>query len=346
MQDVEISMVEYLLAIVKRWYIIVLFMVVALCVAELYNRSVPDVYRAECVILPENSQNLGSGGVALAAQFAGLSLGQDQTNSKKIEIFLKSKIFAKRVARKIRLYDVVIQGLPMLSEKVVSADPLISESEKVLRGANILLGMINVVPNVSVGTMRVIVEAQYPKLAFDVNKQVMLELKSFLQDEDFTKAKKKRVFIGDQLLAIKRELLETGKKLSQSNSGNKFSTISSTVDVNLQLFSSNIAEGVDSGQLESDNTVKNVPQQTYFEFEISKKQTLLTLDTLMTQQYEIAKIEEQRENATFQIINEVELPEQPYIMKKRIIMYVSLLLAFFVALLYIFGLEYYNRVKS
>ena len=353
--DEEISLIEYFQAIKKQWLVVILIIVAFSLGGLLLSWRFPTVYRAESVILPIESQGMSlGGGMGMLAQMVGISSPTGTvTIAKKIELYLKSKVFAKRMVERHHLDKVF---LLYKNEKQKELFESKSSEEKLQMTAKELIKMIKVIPNESFGTLQIVVESYGPKLAADLNGKILTELEGFLNDEEITNARKKRVFIGQQLLLNEKELLKTGKSLAHFNKINRVSEVSSTVDVTLRLVSSGIASSMelldddakDNGMKNESvegEIVENVPQQTYLEHSLLRKEILGTVQTMLYQQYEMAKIDEKKENTTFQIIDEVEVPGAPYTAKQRIVIFGSVVVGFFMALLYAFIQQYLFKIR-
>lgn len=189
----------------------------------------------------------------------------------------------------------------------------------------------------------------------------LVELKNFIQRNHVTSARRNREFVGAQLIEVQKELLEAGKNISNYYQQYKIPTSSSKIDVQvfLPLYSNLISgeevffdfsmdqrkELLDSlmkGKKEIKEkieqvVVKDVPQQNYLEYLTVQKILLTKLQTLLAEQYEMARLDEAKESLSFQIVDGPVFPKKASSPKRRIIilagMVASIMLGFFTIIL-------------
>lgn len=65
-----------------------------------------------------------------------------------------------------------------------------------------------------------------------------------------------------------------------------------------------------SSAVDDEKFVKNVPQQVYLQYLTLHRSLLVQINTLLTQQYEMAKINEMKDELAFQVIDPARVPEQ------------------------------------
>jgi tyrosine-protein kinase Etk/Wzc len=94
------------------------------------------------------------------------------------------------------------------------------------------------------------------------------------------------------------------------------------------------------------NVVKNVPQQVYLTYLMLRRELLAKVNALLTTQYEMAKIEEAKEDLAFQVIDKAVPPVHKFAPKRAQICIMSFMAALFGAIFLAFFREYIRRVKK
>ena len=116
--------------------------------------------------------------------------------------------------------------------------------------------------------------------------------------------------------------------------------------------SSNEAEALLSQKAEVEKklaearTVRDVPQQVYLSYLMLRRELLGKVNALLTTQYEMAKIEESKEDLSFQVIDYAVPPVKRYKPQRAKICIMSFFAALFVAVFIAFFREYLERVKA
>ena len=91
---------------------------------------------------------------------------------------------------------------------------------------------------------------------------------------------------------------------------------------------------------------KDIPQQVYLQYLTLRRELLIKMNALLTQQYEMAKIEEAREELSFQVIDSAEAPEKRFKPKRKQIVMVAFFASIFLAVFLAFFLEYIEKMKA
>ncbi len=94
------------------------------------------------------------------------------------------------------------------------------------------------------------------------------------------------------------------------------------------------------------NMVKNVPQQVYLSYLMLRRELLGKVNALLTTQYEMAKIEESKEDLAFQVIDRAVPPVRRASPKRAQICIMSFMAALFGAIFLAFFREYLERMKA
>lgn len=92
--------------------------------------------------------------------------------------------------------------------------------------------------------------------------------------------------------------------------------------------------------------VPNVPQQVYLSYLMLRRELLGKMNALLTTQYEMAKIEESKEDLAFQVIDRAVPPMKKFKPKRAQICIMAFFASLFVAVLLAFGREYLAHMKA
>jgi uncharacterized protein involved in exopolysaccharide biosynthesis len=217
----------------------------------------------------------------------------------------------------------------------------------------VLGGFVNFEGDENKGTIKISSTAEDPKLAMTIVDSYVRNLQKYLNDNSITVAKRNRIFIEGQLEQNKRELLEAGKMLNAFYKGERISNIESKIDVPLASETTNVQlNELQRQKNELDQkineiaVIKDVPQQVYLQY-LNLRRTLLSqVNSLLTQQYEMAKISESKEDVTFQVIDPPQVPEIRSWPKRKLIVVVSFMGSFFLAIFVVFFMEFIKKLKS
>jgi len=164
------------------------------------------------------------------------------------------------------------------------------------------------------------------------------------------------MFIEEQLELNKRELLAAGKELNEFYKNERVSNIESSVDVaishakvagdNKDFVSLQKQKDEIDQKINELKILKDVPQQVYLQY-LNLKKTLLTqVYSLLTQQYEMAKIQESKEDLSFQLIDPPQVPDKRSKPKRKLIVMVAFISSVFIAVFVSFLLEYIQKFRS
>lgn len=326
--------------------------------ATLISIFLPKTFKASAVIMPIGGKSGGSGGLAaLAGQLSGMpslaGLSGANSPTQQFMSLLKTRTLAEVVINENNL-------LPALLKKL-SDDPALNMERgvKVLRTEHITF-----TEDKKGGIITIDAVFQDPRLAADVANGYVAGLQQFIKGNALTVAKRNRIFIEKQLAENDSDLLQAGKEINEFYKGGKVSNIDAFIDVPLNSFLSAGEQKIAPDdifsidkfetilkkkrdveeQLGALKVVKNVPQQVYLQYLALKKTILVQVNGLLTQQYEMAKIEESKEELAFQLIDPAIPPTMRYSPKRGQIVMTSFFSSFFLALAAIFFAE--SKKKS
>ncbi len=350
----QANILDYWRTLMKRKFSIAATVFVLTVVAIIATLVWPKTYRGEVILMPVGGAK--DGGLAAITSQLGLGsllggMGKVASSSSQLMAVLKSRSLAEEVIGKFDLMKVFFleprKKVPTLEDAVeaFSSHVKFAEDKK---------------------SQLIIIHTVFrdPKLAADVANGIVERLQTDLQKYTFTTAKRNRVFIEGQLERNKADLLEAGKALSGFYSENKISNVRPSVDVDLSVTRPVAEPSPDRGsvpegsvkdlqkkaaeideKLKGSQTVRDVPQQVYLQYLTLRRDLLAQVNALLTQQYEMAKIEESKEDLTFQVIDSARVPINRYKPKRTQTVVVCFVASFFIAVVYAFFREYLDQLR-
>jgi len=208
--------------------------------------------------------------------------------------------------------------------------------------------------NMKNGTITISTEFKDPKISTDVANGYVEGLQELISKNSFTVTKRNRIFIEGQLAQNKRELLEAGKELNEFYKSGKVSSVKSTIDVSVESNQiSNTDQAIISVEMLRKNKedieskiVKGVPQQVYLQYLTLRRNLLTQINTLLTQQCEIAKIEEAKDELAFQVIDPARVPEKRSKPKRKQMVMMVFVSSLFLSVFTAFFMEYLEKIKQ
>ena len=84
--------------------------------------------------------------------------------------------------------------------------------------------------------------------------------------------------------------------------------------------------------------------QVYLQYLEARSQIAIQINSLLTQQYEMAKSEESKEDPNFQVIDWARVPDEPFKPERRKIVTISFIMSFGMAAFGAFFWEYLERM--
>jgi uncharacterized protein involved in exopolysaccharide biosynthesis len=97
-------------------------------------------------------------------------------------------------------------------------------------------------------------------------------------------------------------------------------------------------------EIRTAQVVEAVPQQVYLQYMTLKRNLLEQTNVLLTQQYEMAKIEEAKEDLNFQVVDPARIPRGKARPQRGKMAIAGLFVSLFVAVFYAFTHEYVERL--
>jgi len=358
MEEQAINILEYW-AVLKRGLRRILLMTFAVTVLSAgISLILPKTYRAEALLMPLGGSKVGVSAVVSQMGLGGLlgGLGGGSSNSIQIMAILKSRTLAERIIEKDDLLPVLFPKKWDAEAKKWKKDAPTMED-----AVNQLKQFVSFVEDKKDQTILLAAELRDPNLTANVLNDYIKELAVHINQNTFTMAKKNRIFIEGQLERNKIELLSAGKELTSFYSANKVSNAVPTVDVDVALkktidsskggtFDASLdelqkqLEDVNQ-QLDADTVVKQVPQQVYLQYLTLRQDLLGKVNVLLTQQYEMAKIEESKEDLTFQVIDWAKVPIKRFKPQRSRIVITTFVMALILSVFLVFFREYIAKLK-
>lgn len=362
----EINLLDYWRVIVRWRKTIILIVVLITLSSALFSLFLPRIYQAKTTIMPLSAQQ-GTGLSQLISSGAGggFNLFGDFTarsSSPRLLALLKSQTLAEKVISKHNLMKALYPDLwDNENQKWKTNDT--QKIPTVENGANNLLGQLSFTEHRETQLIEVKAEMRDPKLAAEVINNYAKELAEYINKNTFTATKRNRIFIGGQLERNRAEFLKSGKELSDFYTVNKISNIAPTVDVDISFDTSSrqaLPEITDvqkkteelqkkveemEVQVQKAKILKGIPQQVYLEYLTSRHRFLVEISAILARQYELAKIEEAKEDLAFEVIDRARVPEKWVKPKRRQIVMMAFAMSAFLAIFYAFFREYLEKIK-
>lgn len=369
MQDA--GLFDYLKILYKRKNIIGLIVMIGTVCVIVYSLIVPKTYLSYAVIMPISGKGMNTtisatGSLGGLAALAGVGGGTPQ--NLQFLALLKTRTLAERVIENCDL-------IPLLSNGGKQADI----SMENLTGD--LLSHLDFTNEMKSGVLTITAEFQNPMTAAYVVNCYAQGLQQFINENTFTVAKRYRIFIGEQLYQNKKQLIESGKELNEFYKGNRISSIDSKIDVPLEIeldyksfkndnlivdsemqskmetlkkqkeevddFLEKInVENVSTDDKQYKNIIRSVPQHVYLQYLTLRRNLLTQINTLLTQNYEMAKMEEAKDELAFQVIDPGRVPETRFKPKRRKMVMTGFIVSLLMGCLMVFSMEYYSEIKK
>ena len=367
----ETSILDYMRALSKGKWFILLFTVLGTIIGVSSYYLLPKKYKAEVSLMTISSS--GTGGIGgLASQInsmpmMGSMLGDlgkmGGGKSKELVNILKSRTLAEKIIERFDLKKVLFA-----SQYDPKTNTYFAKFPEILRPIPVMEDVVwrfhkkvlKVEEEKKTTLIKMSVTMKDPVLAAKVANRMVLELQDFIENNSLTIAKRNRIFLEEQLVKTRVKLLETGKELNQFYADNKISSVVPQIDVNVgayQVTSKPFAEfqeefnNLAQQQREIEEKkeqarVSRVPGQIYLQFLTLSRELQIRVYGLLTQQYELAKIEEAKEDLAFQVIDKAEVKERVSSPQIIVTLPAGLFGGFFLGILFVLFRDFIQREKA
>lgn len=363
----EIDPIQYVKILFRRKKLIASVVAVCCFISIVVSLLLPKVYRANAVIMPIGSQRKGG----LASMMGGesaLGLGEllggvvgGQSSNSQLMTLLRSRTLAEMVVDKLQLMPIFFNDQWDAEKKAWKVD----KPPRIDVAARMLLGHVTFMEDKKLYTINIFADELDPVKAAELANTYVEQLQRFISENELTMAKKNRIFVEKQLELSRAKFLEAGKELNNIY-GNQVSSVASKVDVaidvgdnpgshapdNLDASSSPLKVEIAELQKQADlieakieraRIVKDVPQQVYWQYMAFQKELQLKINSLLSQQYEMAKIEEARDQLSFQVVDVAKPPLQRFKPRRARMLMMTFFVSTLVGALLAFGLEYWEK---
>lgn len=376
-EEKEINLWEYWNLLWGARKAIVLVTIGCTAVALIVSLLLPRTYRGEAVIMPLGGQKSG-GGLSAAVSQMGLGgllggFGGATSNSAQIMAILKSRTLAERVIKRYDLLPVLFRD-DWDAANSRWADP--QNPPNMENAVRQLFLLLETMDDKKSQTIKIAALNRQPEAAARIVNGMLAELYEDINENTFTVQKRNRIFIRGQLERNKQDLLEVGKELSSFYATNRISDSQSRIDVDvtqslglfpesetlpvskseppslagidIQTMPEDLQEQIDAlkQKIDQARVVRDVPQQVYLQYLTMRQELLARMNALLTQQYEMAKIEESKEDLSFQVIDWARVPLKKFKPKRAQIVIATFVLSGFLSVVYIFAADYFRRMKD
>lgn len=374
MED-EINLLDYWRVLMRRKRLIAAVVSLGTLIAIIYALLLPKIYKAEATLLPIGGGQSSGLAAALMGQtgLGGLlgGIGGDSLATPLMAV-LESRTLAERAINNLDLKKILFEKLwdkERNAWKVSGKDKVPNLEAAVATLRSMLLIKANAKSNL----IQIAGLSKTPEFAARLVNGYIEELANYLVENELTSAKRNRIFIEEQLENNKVQVLETGKELSQFYGNNRISNRDPRLDVTVSISKRSQGlplppreKGVSGGNkqvsenlaklekeqaqlkkiLRETRIVKDVPQQIYLDYLTGYYQLLGQMNALLTQQYEMARINEAKEDISFQVIDWARVPQQRFKPNRRQIVMMAFAMSLFAATFIVFLLEYVQKMRG
>lgn len=373
-EEEEVNLLDYWKVIQKRKkrILLITFLFTLLGVLSCFVMS--RKYEATATLMPPTQSSGGGGGLAAIASQAssipgvgdmlsGIG-GAGAQKSAQLVNFLKSRTLTEQVIHQLNLMPIIFKKKWDAQTQSYKPDlwgdiPNLEDAVQIMQKK-----IVKVTDDKKTSLVKLQVTMKDPVMAAAVTNRMLIELQDFIEKNSFTVAKRNRIFIEEQLRENKIQILEAGKKLNQFYNSNRISSIQPQLDVDignildtpkpLEELRTSVEELKEKKENldqkiqneEKSGVVSAVPSQVYMQYLTLQRELLGRVNMLLVQQYEMAKIEESREDLSFQIIDKAVVPIKPISPVPALNISIAMMAGLFLSIFYAFFLEYIEKLKK
>ncbi len=369
-EDDEINLLDYGRMLYNHKLKIACFTLLLTLITFWISSKSPKLYQAEVALTPISS---GRGGLSalltqansipvIGSQLAGLG-GNDQ-QTQQFKNILNSRTLIEGVIEDLHLMPVLFENQWDVSKnnwKYNNAEqiPRIEDGVGVIQSK-----VLKVAEDKKTGLLKIVVTFKDPQLTASIANHFVVRLQDYITTNNLTTAKRNRQFIEIQLQKNKVDFLEFSKKLSEFYTNNRISSVQSTINVDVgkseilpktfEEFRQHLSileqqkERSDAHllRLNQKGVVENVPAQVYLQYVTLQRELLTNTNALLMQQYELAKIEESKEDLAFQVIDKALVPRGPSFPKVRQNTLIAFIGGLFFSIFLTFSIEHFRKLSE
>lgn len=354
----EVTLIEYWNVCVRRWRLLVGCVLIVTLTAVAHAYLKPNTYLSTARLLPINGTGTVPAGMGGMASMFGLTQGNSEKNQ--LLALLTSKTLAEEI----------VNNLDLITEFF---GPTANESleRKHLRVSAVgqLLGMVTASDDVSAGALCIEVESRDAELSQRIALAYVEGVRSLVNENSLTLAKRRRLFIHEQMLLNRRKLLMAEKTLNTFYERKQVSARESTTDVLLgeegfsqlqaaavateeSMTFSQVSETTDSVDYKSSpavplaaQKVRNVPHKSYLQYLTLQRNILAEVQSMLSRQYEMTKIEEAESRLSFHVLDMPELPLGRHTPNRYLIIVLGIVTGICSGIFLMFFVEYVDRLR-
>lgn len=303
--ETSISIHEIIFKIQSNYKVFFLIPAIALIFILFYIFFIAKpIYSSTASIIPANSESSVNSMVGMAAQL-GISMPAGSSGQRLVypEI-IKGRTLAKKILLK-KFYSDILSENKTLLEILFHEDGLkLGIDTLLIFGMKKFKNSLTVNENIKTGIVSLQFDASEPKLASNVLKSLIAELDLHQKAFNTEQIKKKRIFIEERIKDVRFDLTTSEEKIKNFRIKNK--------------------KYSDSPSL-------------LLEFErlMMESEVLKQLYITLKQEYEMTQIKEIEESDILYTLDEPNTPLGPSSPKKKFLIILTLLISFFISLLFI-----------
>lgn len=380
--DDEIDLAEVGRIVWKHRKIFSAFTIAGTLMAAAISFTLPNIYTATATLMPTDSSSdrlssalssLGALG-GLAAQAGG---GLKGTASDKFVAIIQSRRLSEQVINRH-------QALPQLFPKQWDEKQgLWAKVPSLLEAHRLLSEIVSTKVDPKTGLLQLSVNHTNQKFAADLANNYVIELNAFLQGNTLSSAKRNRTFLEQQVAGVVQDLSTLEDELKKFQQSHKIVSLDAQTEAGVQTYAtlksqlmakemeySLLANSVSNSDTQSIglkqeisqikeklNTIENGTGDGIISFKEAPdlgiryariKRDLLAKQKvfeLMTQQLEIARVDEAKDTLSFQIIDQAIVPDKKSKPNRGVIIVSGMLISSFIGLLSVILIDRLKQLK-
>ncbi len=295
-----------------HFFLIIFFITSSVAVYTLFK---PNTYRSIATLMNIEGDNRGFSGSSNMLQMFGLSKEKNE-GFLKFTAIINSRTFKEKMVEAL--------GPEFFAPKEGWKG---TKQELYQYGVDTLAGSIrlDIDPRQS-NILNVIVEMENDRLPRIIANQVLVSLQGYINHNSLTKAKIVRKYLEDSIIETKATIFETANAISafyQTHAVNpKESMIENPLENEIQELKmkehentgeSFLANGAfkslnekKEGLIKKLESIKKISEKPYFDYLQEEHQILKSINSALRQQYELAKLDDIKQEPAFQILDEAK----------------------------------------